>query len=81
VTGIAERKTRPLWPLLTAALIGLPVLFILSVGLIYGLASRDLVPDPIFDVANACTWPFERFSRVAPTWLNRLMWAYLNFWG
>jgi len=50
---MSEQKKRPLWPLLTAALIGLPVLYVLGVGPALWLLKRSLCPVEVITVGYA----------------------------
>ena len=53
---MADHK-RPLWPLLTAALIGLPVLYVASFGPACWVSSKLSIADPIIDFAYyPCVW-------------------------
>ena len=72
---MAERKQRPLWPIVAAALIALPVLYVLSIGpatraLALGYLSREsyyLIYGPLI---------YEHLFDDFGQWR---MW-YLNFW-
>lgn len=79
---MTERK-RPLWPFLTAALIGLPVLYVLSFGPVAWLSAHSLLPEelllPVVIFYSPLIWAIN--SEGSPRWLQYAILWYLSFWG
>jgi hypothetical protein len=76
---MTDRKPRPLWPLLTAALIGLPVLYVLG----FGPAARieelelELVDSRWFVIYDPLVWVIHN----GPEWCVLPLRFYLVLWG
>ena len=73
-------NARPLWPLLTAALIGLPALYVASVGPIYWLIWNERTPSWCY----ALQWEYERPLRwtysCGPDWWRETLDRYVKLW-
>lgn len=79
---MSSRKPRPLWPLFTAALIALPVLYIASFGFLcwvdaLGLMSQSTKARLEFFYIPL-TWLVQSDS--SPGWLRELIVRYVQFW-
>lgn len=81
---MTDHKRRPLWPLLAAALIGLPMLYVLSFGPAYGLASRDVLPckssierlyRPLNSIASSSEGPVRWWAKVFACRQTNQFWA------
>jgi hypothetical protein len=71
-------KNRPLWPLLTAALIGLPVLYVASFGPACWWASGT-ISDTDVRIAPQVYWPIGwAAQRSSPVWRMVRSFATLN---
>jgi len=77
---MSERK-RPLWPLVTAAVVGLPVLYVASIGPVVWVFAHCSPPDWVHAVAGWVYEPLERAGRNGPEPFKALMWWYLDLWG
>jgi len=70
---MSDRKPRPLWPLLTAALIGLPVLYVASFGPACWLLGRDLCDTRLITVGYA---PILSVYSNGPMSIRKGIWWY-----
>lgn len=76
-------KKRPLWPFLTAALLGLPVLYVASFGPACWIASRNKAIQPAF---QKLFWPVGWITNIgmrereAVPRHSLVIWHYANFW-
>jgi len=76
---VNARKS-PLWPLLTAALIGLPVLYVLSMGPLIWLNSRDLIDPALERPFVIYIAPFQWGYVFGPDWVASMLEAYADLW-
>lgn len=74
-------KPRRIWPLLTAVLIGLPVLYVLSCGPVYWLQWNTEIPDWLEPSVSFYLRPLVWMHADGPNWLHNLLEAYLVVWG
>jgi hypothetical protein len=75
---MTERKSRPLWPLLTAALIGLPVLYVASYGPAARLCQDGWISE---DVLNVVFVPLAWGLGFCPSWVTTAFLRYAVFCG
>jgi len=79
--SMTDRKPRPLWPLLTAALIGLPVLYVLSVGPWLTIRKELGKPHPAIAAVEELFFIAPRWLVYdSPDWLGKPYIRYLKLW-
>jgi hypothetical protein len=76
----SSRNSRPLWPVLTAALIGLPVLYIASVGPAFGLLVRNM-SEPMILTFNVVYDPLWFVLDGFPDWVKKAVENYARWFS
>ena len=76
--GMTDRKPRPLWPLVTAALIGLPVMYVLSIGPALWIAGES--PGRRRVVARIY-WPVGWYANSAPPTVTHPLIKYITIFA
>jgi hypothetical protein len=74
-----HRKSRPRWPLLTAALISLPVLYVVSLGPLTWMEARHKLPDDS-TLLQMYFWPWSNLERYGPEWMATPVQRYMMSW-
>jgi len=73
-------KPRPLWPILTAALIGLPVLYLLSIGPLCWLGENGVLSGGLAEMIHCMYVPLEHSYEHGPDWWKKLIDVYVDLW-
>lgn len=77
---MTDRNDRPLWPFVTAAALGLPLLYVLSVGPIDWLIRSDSLPPALKDALHVYAFPIVWSYHAGPKWWHDLLDAYVALW-
>lgn len=73
-----KKSSWPYW--LAACVILLPVFYVLSLGPIVWLQSREMFPQALMESLVIYVTPFEWAYMTAPAWLQGLLVGYVNIW-
>lgn len=73
-------RSRPNWALVTAALIGLPVLYLASFGPWLWLCQTERVPAQLRWIDRAYSPVILPILVVCPEWMQEPYTAYVNWW-
>jgi hypothetical protein len=79
VVRIVNRRER--WTKWTAAGIGVPVLYFLSVGPVIWLQARGMMPAWADAPVEWIYWPIVWMAKDAPLPISAVFWWYAELWG
>jgi len=73
-----DDRKRPLWPWIVALLIGLPVMYALSIGPVFSITRHEVLLGAEKDGVDRFYEPL--FSACSSPRADRWLWWYISFW-
>ena len=77
---MSDDHKKPVWPWIVALLIGLPVLYVLSVGPISWLYNHEVLPRSLVPIYYWFYAPIAFANERGPEWLRQILDWYADLW-